>query len=101
PPAEPLPIPDLRSGSKRGTRPSPHLLDTIYICQQRQEWFRDYARVTGEPQLDFVGSLTLQTSPRIAAATIRKALDFEVNQRTASTVDDALRTFIQRVEDLG
>lgn len=101
PPEEPLPIPDLRSGPNRGTRPSPHLLDTIYICQQRQEWFRDYARTSGDPPLDFVGSLSMRTPPAQAAATIRQALGFELENLTAGNVADALTEFIGRAEALG
>ena len=44
----------------RADSASPDLLDTIYLCQQRQEWFRDFARATGETALDFVGSTTVQ-----------------------------------------
>lgn len=51
PPEEPLPIP-CRTMEGRGVRrPSPDLLDTIYACQERQEWYRDYtlaARTRGD-----------------------------------------------------
>mgnify|MGYP000465855371 CR=1 FL=1 len=37
PPVEHVPIPDLRTvGNERIAHPSPDLLDTIYLCQQRQ-----------------------------------------------------------------
>ena len=44
PPVEQIPIPDFRTvGNEYIGHPSPDLLDIIYICQQRQEWYRDYA----------------------------------------------------------
>ena len=56
---EPVPIPDLRSvGNRFLDRPSVDLLDTVYLCQQRQDWYRDYARMEGEGPLPFVGSAT-------------------------------------------
>ena len=38
---------------------SPDLLDVIYQCQQRQEWYRDYARLHREPAVPFVGTFTV------------------------------------------
>jgi len=42
PPVEELPIPDLRTMPRASRQPSPDLLETIYLCQQRQEWYREY-----------------------------------------------------------
>jgi transcriptional regulator with XRE-family HTH domain len=48
PPVERVPIPDFRTiGNERIGRPSPDLLETIYICQQRQEWYRGFAQSEG------------------------------------------------------
>ena len=60
PPVERVPIPDLRTVKNRPVdAPSPDLLETLYQCQQRQEWYREFARWTAEPPRDFVGSITL------------------------------------------
>lgn len=103
PPIETLPIPDFRTGRKgNAARPSPNLLDTIYLCQQRQSWYHDYARSVGEESRVFVGSLTLRTSVETAATTIRDALGFDLEaRRQCSTWEDALREFIAQADALG
>lgn len=103
PPNEPVPIPDMRTvGNAAVPRPSADLLDTIYICQTRQEWYRDYARDHGAPRLEFVGSATTNTPPVDAARTMRAALDFGLTERTVFTSsDDALRRLIDRIEAIG
>ena len=41
PPVEELPVTDFRTTSGVSvSRPSADLLDTLYLCQQRQEWYR-------------------------------------------------------------
>ena len=46
PPALALPVPDFRTLCDEELRePSSALLDTLYLCQQRQDWYREYARV--------------------------------------------------------
>lgn len=103
PPVETVPIPDFRTmGNQHVGHPSPDLLDTIYVCQQRQEWYRDYARSMGEEPLGFVGSLTVRDDIVRAADVIRKALGFAVNaRRQMPTWTDALRHFIEQADELG
>jgi hypothetical protein len=61
PPVEDVPIPDFRTfAAAQVAQPSADLLDTIYTCQQRQEWYRESLRTEGEhTPLPFVGSATL------------------------------------------
>ena len=103
PPEECVPIPDFRTFAGHAvTRPSPNLLDTIYACQERQSWFRDFARVAGEHDLDFVGSASVNTSPTTAAARIRETLGFDLAARQeCSTWADALRLFIRQADEAG
>jgi Zn-dependent peptidase ImmA (M78 family)/transcriptional regulator with XRE-family HTH domain len=103
PPVESLPIPDFRTlASVRVNRPSPDLLDTLYICQQRQEWYRDFARSEGEARLPFVGSSTLDGDVRETAGRMRSTLGFSIEERRrAATWTDALRRFIEQADHLG
>lgn len=103
PPQEPLPIPDFRTIAERDlTRPSPNMLDIIYICQQQQDWFCDYARVHALPVLDFVGSATLQNTPDWVAETMRQTLALSIAERQQlATWTDALRLFVDKAENAG
>jgi Zn-dependent peptidase ImmA (M78 family) len=103
PPEEPVPVPDFRTmPSGRSRRPSPNLLDTIYLCEQRQDWYRGYLRASGATPLAFVGSLDTGTTVGEAARRIEGELDFGVEaRRRSSSWTDALREFSERVEDSG
>jgi len=103
PPVESVPIPDFRTpGNIHRLHPTPDLLDTIYICQQRQEWYRDFARSVGEGPLAFVGSANVRSAIISTAYTIRHALGFDLEERRQMpTWTDALRNFIEQADTLG
>ncbi|WP_420447295.1 ImmA/IrrE family metallo-endopeptidase [Candidatus Palauibacter sp.] len=103
PPEETIPIPDFRTHvAHELTRPSPDLLDTIYMCQERQSWYRDFARVSGRPELDFVGHASLEASPESVANQMRERLGFDpAARRECSTWTDALRLFIRQTDEVG
>ena len=103
PPGESLPIDDLRTvGDRSVSAPSPHLLDTIYLCQQRQHWYLNEVQSVGDEPLGFVGSLDTTEDIISSAGRMRDELGFSVEQRKdLPTWVEALRQFIEQVEDLG
>lgn len=102
-PEERIPIPDFRAGDRaRLRRPSANLLDTIYLCQQRQDWYREFAKTTGETPRAFVGSVRIDSSAERAAQAMRTALSFDLEERRlCPTWTDALRHFIEQADALG
>lgn len=103
PPVEEVPIPDFRTiGDDDIAQPSADLLDTIYLCQQRQEWYRDHARINGEDPLPFVGSAVLLESVQAQANRIEEQLRWSSERRAGfSTWDAALAGLRQSAEDAG
>jgi len=103
PPVERMPIPDFRTIDTRQLhRLSPDLLDTVYICQQRQEWYRDFARSSGNEPLAFVGSVDVTSDVVATAENIRHTLGFDLEERRQlSTWGDALRRFIELADTRG
>jgi Zn-dependent peptidase ImmA (M78 family)/transcriptional regulator with XRE-family HTH domain len=82
PPEESLPVPDFRTmGDQPIGHASPDLLETVYLCQQRQDWYRDYARVNREPPVAFVGSFSVAGDVVEAAARMSNVLGFSPSDR--------------------
>ena len=103
PPDEPVPIPDFRTIANTPIgKPSGDLLDAVYLCQNRQYWYEEYARMEGEPPLPFVGSATLANRVEQVAADIRRTLGFDLEERRRlGTWTEALRSFIAKADDAG
>ena len=103
PPKERFPIPDFRTiGDKPLRRPSVDLLDTVYLCQRRQDWYREFAIMEGEDPLSFIGSAKLGEDVEAVAARIRSALDLDLEERrTLPTWTQSLRRFIDKSDALG
>ena len=100
---EPFPIPDMRTiGDVPVGRHSVELRDTVYLCLQRQDWYRDYARIEGEDPLPFVGSATIRSDVETTAGNIRAELGFDVEKRRElRSWTEALRRFIEQADALG
>ena len=104
PPVEKIPIPDFRKMPNVNQKnPSPDLSDTLYICQRRQDWYRDYMRSMKEEPLSFIGSVQPLTVNIIKTAeNIRKVLNFSIEERKSSqTWTSALRLFIEQANSVG
>ncbi len=103
PPLLTLPVPDFRTLRDEALRaPSSDLLDTLYLCQQRQDWYRDHARMHGLPALPFVGSASAQEPPETVAQRMCETLGWSRQaRRRLPTWTDALRQLIAKAEDVG
>ncbi|MFT4033963.1 MAG: ImmA/IrrE family metallo-endopeptidase [Patulibacter sp.] len=101
PPDEALRVPDFRTiGDVTVGYASPNLLDTIYQCQQRQEWYRDYARLNREDPVAVVGTLSVGSDVVEAADAMRETLSFAPDER-GSTWTDAFSRLVAEAEDSG
>jgi Zn-dependent peptidase ImmA (M78 family) len=103
PPSEDVPIPDLRTFGDAGVaRPSPDLLETIYDCQARQDWYREYARAEGFERLAWVGSATSRTPPEQVAKAITESLEFGMDQRVKCPTRNLIRKYlVEAIEGIG
>jgi len=103
PPALALPVPDFRTMRDEAlAEPSSDLLDTLYLCQQRQDWYRNHARMNALPALPFVGSASVQQAPEAVAHSLRSTLGLSITaRRQLPTWTDALRQLIAKAEDAG
>ena len=100
---EKMPISDLRTmADLEVTQPSSNLLDTIYRCLQRQDWYRSFALTEGEKPLSFVGSATIRSDIEATANEIRAKLDFNEEERSKlSNWSHALRYLADQAESIG
>ena len=103
PPQESLPIPDFRTVSDRSiTRLNVNLLDTIYLCQERQAWYCDYARLQSFTPMDFIGGAKLSDAPIEAAKAISTRLNLSMDERSRlPNPAEALRRLIAKAEEIG
>ena len=103
PPEEQVPIPDFRTMADTVVGPpSPDLLDTLYLCQQRQDWYREFTLLeSGRPVL-FVGSVHPGDDVVKVAEAMRRILGFDLEaRRKMPTWTEALRRFIAQADGAG
>ena len=106
PPVEPVPIPDFRTVGSRpvgvGQAVSVDLLDVIYTCQVRQEWYRDHQLLNGEAPLGFVASARMSDPVEAIAEGMGVLLDWTVASRAqCRTWEQALTWLREQAEAAG
>lgn len=95
------PITDFRTiGSAGVLRPGPDLLDTIYHCQDCQDWYRDYLRSVDADRLDFIGSVDVNSDVELTARKIRAELD-QFDRTSIKSREAALNQLADAIEDIG
>lgn len=100
PPVETVPIPDFRTIGDRpvaaaGAVVSADLLDVIYACERRQEWYRDNQLLEGEPPLPFVGVASTTDAVDVVASRMREVLDWTAQSRALCRTSDAALTWLR------
>ena len=103
PPEESLPIPDFRTlDSDPINQPSPNLLDTIDLCQFRQDWYRDHIISERTVKVELIGTETLNSKPKTVASKVRRLLKFEptINNKKVSK-DTMIGQLIRQLEEIG
>jgi len=103
PPEEKLPVEDFRVMPGQDLRaPSIDLLDTIHLCQVRQEWYRAYAEAEDLPRVTFYRSASVSDRAEDVACRLSESLDLDQTVRKpSSSWEDALRKLRDRFEDAG
>lgn len=103
PPTQCVPIPDMRTmRSVELTEPTPNLLDTLYLCQQRQAWYQSYAKTYGIGKLALVGSLDANTPVQEAAQAMREELKLDLDaQLTSKSWEQALKQLVEAADRAG
>ena len=103
PPEEFVPISDFRTFNDASVRRvTPNLLDTIYACEQRQDWFHEFAEAHGSDPVELVESMDLDVPVVEAASRLRDYLGFDLDRRTAfSNWTAALVGLTEHAEDAG
>lgn len=102
PPAEHLPIRDLRTVKDGPQQPSADLLDTIYAMQRRQDWLREERIQSESGALEFVGSARLNDDATAVGQEMRRLV--QIGDGWAARVsnwEDAVNELRRRIEQLG
>ncbi len=103
PPADDVPLPDLRT--ETGGRPKNPTLDFIELVQNtllKQQWYSDYLRESREEELEFVGRARVGTDVTRTADDMRKWLGVNQQMRERCTSWEQFKVeFVRHAEEIG
>ncbi len=100
PPPENLSIPHFRTLDDEDVNgPSPDLLETVRMMQQRQSWMHEYLAEQGQAKISFVRSAMPNDPPALIAEKMRQVLGFDEEWAASySTWTDALKALREAIE---
>lgn len=103
PPADELPIPDLRTtydAPRDGF--SADFMDLLADVQFQHDWFKEFLVAEGHDELEFVGSFSQNNDPMEIAADIRRRLRIDPGRaQQAGGWEQHLDSLFERCEDIG
>lgn len=102
-PEEKVTLPDLRTIEDiENSSVSPELRDLIADIQYKFEWYKEYLISEGAEELNFVGSASIEDSPRDIAVKINETFEAIGFTRAGSrTYQEYARNLMRASEDLG
>lgn len=103
PPVIDLGLTDFRTvGDARISEPSPNLIDTLALCEQRQEWYRNYAIENGFERVALVGSFSEGMSVQQAGRELHRFVAFGADERNdVAFLAEAWSALASAIEDAG
>lgn len=103
PPADEIPLPDLRTETgERPERPSLDLTDLVQSTLLKQQWYSDYLRESHDVKLKFVGTARVGTSITDTADEMRSWLGINQEMRDRCPNWEKFKVeFIRNVEEIG
>ena len=101
PPAEKLPIPDLRVvDGVRPSEPSAELIDLIKLMFQRQEWYKEYLQLNLSEQNPIVGRFTTNSKVMSIVKDMRNELKVDEHPSRGSW-EEYYRDLVNKIETAG
>ena len=101
PPADELPLPDLRTVG--GERPTPdiNLRSLLSDVLFKHDWYREFLAASGGEELPFVASFDLDAKPTAIAADITRVVLGERGRPTTGSFEDYLQRLMLSADEVG